>query len=156
MLSQTRQPQQAKVRDNPRMQGLHLSAEFHGCDPHCPAMTDVATLQGLCEVAVHTAGLQRVGAAFHGFGAIKRAGDGSAPTSAPPGGVTGVVLLAESHLAVHTWPEFGSVTVDVYVCNVHVDRSAAARTVLAQLRASFAPRTVTERATPRDAVRSSA
>ncbi|KAF5290707.1 hypothetical protein FQR65_LT20606 [Abscondita terminalis] len=34
-----------------------------------------------------------------------------------PGGVTGTVLLAESHLAIHTWPETGCVTVDVYVCN---------------------------------------
>ena len=35
-----------------------------------------------------------------------------------PQGVTGTVLLAESHLAIHTWPEQGFVTIDVYVCNL--------------------------------------
>jgi S-adenosylmethionine decarboxylase len=33
------------------------------------------------------------------------------------GGYTAVVCLAESHIAVHTWPEFGKVTMDVYLCN---------------------------------------
>ena len=58
---------------------------------------------------------------------------------AGPGGVTGVVLLAESHLAVHTWPELGAVTLDVYVCNLAGDNSAKARALLAALEAAFAP-----------------
>jgi spermidine synthase len=41
-------------------------------------------------------------------------------------GVTGTVLLAESHLAIHTWPETGSVTIDVYVCNFSADNSGKA------------------------------
>ena len=36
------------------------------------------------------------------------------------GGVTGVVLLAESHVAIHTWPELGNVTLDIYVCNFNI------------------------------------
>ncbi len=43
------------------------------------------------------------------------------------GGVTGVVVLAESHLAIHTWPEKMSVTVDVYVCNYGSDNREKAR-----------------------------
>ncbi|MEY2687192.1 MAG: hypothetical protein RL375_1390, partial [Pseudomonadota bacterium] len=82
----------------------------------------------LCVGAVQAAGLTAVGELFHVFPA--------------PGGVTGMVLLAESHLAVHTWPERGVVTLDVYVCNVSVDNSAAAQSVVDALIAAFAPRQV--------------
>ncbi len=49
------------------------------------------------------------------------------------------MLLAESHLAIHTWPEFAAVTLDVYVCNRDIDNSARARALLAALEALFAP-----------------
>ena len=107
------------------MQGLHLTADLRGCAPDTAAFTDPGTLRRLCLQAVAAAGLQAVGELFHRF-----------PS---PGGVTGVVLLAESHLAVHTWPELGAVTLDVYVCNLHADNSAAAEALLAALVAAFAP-----------------
>jgi S-adenosylmethionine decarboxylase len=50
-----------------------------------------------------------------------------------------VVLLAESHLAVHTWPELGAVTLDVYVCNFSGDNSAAPHSLLEALETAFAP-----------------
>lgn len=53
--------------------------------------------------------------------------------------MTGVVLLAESHMAVHTWPEQAAVTVDVYVCNFLQDNSARAEALLAALTGLFAP-----------------
>jgi S-adenosylmethionine/arginine decarboxylase-like enzyme len=56
------------------------------------------------------------------------------------GGVTGVVLLAESHLAVHTWPELDAVTLDVYVCNYGQDNSAKAEQLLHALTDAFKPR----------------
>ena len=74
-------------------------------------------------------GLAPVGELFHRF----------EPAGAEPTGVTGVVLLAESHLAVHTWPELGAVTLDVYVCNFGADNSARARALLAELEQAFAP-----------------
>ena len=89
-----------------------------------PALTNAAALRQLCLQAVADSGLQAVGELFHTFPA--------------PGGVTGVVLLAESHLAVHTWPELGAVTLDVYVCNLHGDHSAKAEALMAQLQAGFA------------------
>lgn len=88
-------------------------------------MVSAAALRSLCLQAVDAAGLRPVGELFHPFPA--------------PGGVTGVVLLAESHLAVHTWPELGAVTLDVYVCNLAGDNSAKARALLAALEAAFAP-----------------
>lgn len=111
------------------MQGLHLTADLRGCTPALPPalspMLEPAALRALCLAAVAGAGLHAVGELFHRFPA--------------PGGVTGVVLLAESHLAVHTWPELGGVTLDVYVCNLNGDNSARAEALLAALEAAFAP-----------------
>jgi spermidine synthase/S-adenosylmethionine decarboxylase len=56
-----------------------------------------------------------------------------------PGGITGMLLLAESHVALHTWPEIASVTLDVYVCNYEGDNSAKARALMGALVALFAP-----------------
>ncbi|HJV62605.1 MAG TPA: adenosylmethionine decarboxylase [Albitalea sp.] len=107
------------------MEGLHLTADLRGCDTRLPAMTDTAALRALCLRAVAAAGLQPVGELFHRF-----------PS---PGGITGVVLLAESHLALHTWPEMAAATIDVYVCNLGADNSPRAEALLASLAAAFAP-----------------
>jgi S-adenosylmethionine decarboxylase proenzyme len=104
------------------MQGVHLTADLCEC-PAGPALTDPEALRRLCRAAVDASGLQPVGELFHAFAA--------------PGGVTGVVLLAESHVAVHTWPELGRVTLDVFVCNLRNDNTERAQRVLAELEASF-------------------
>ena len=108
-----------------RMQGLHLTADLRGCAALAPPMASAAALRALCLQAVAGAGLQAVGELFHEFPA--------------PGGVTGVVLLAESHLAVHTWPELCAVTLDVYVCNLGADNSTRAQALMAALEAAFVP-----------------
>lgn len=105
------------------MQGVHLTADLHGCPAGLPAMGDPQALRTVCLQAVRAAGLQPVGELFHRFPG--------------PGGVTGAVLLAESHLAVHTWPEHGSVTVDAFVCNLQQDNSARAEQLLEALVAHF-------------------
>jgi S-adenosylmethionine decarboxylase len=121
------------------MQGLHLTADLHRCKGSPAAMTDPVALRRTCIGAVSAAGLQPVGELFHRFPAAAQSARAS--TEAPPGagGVTGVVLLAESHLAVHTWPEIGAVTLDVYVCNLGTDNTARAHAVLDRLLAAFAP-----------------
>ena len=58
-------------------------------------------------------------------------------------GITGVVLLAQSHLAVHTWPELGAVTIDVFVCNFQGNHSRCAHIALERLVEAFAPGEVT-------------
>lgn len=113
------------------MQGLHLTADLTGCDPALPVMTEPGGLRAACLEAVEAVGLRAVGELFHRF--APRPGTAHAP------GVTGVVLLAESHAAVHTWPELGAVTLDVYVCNLGADHSAQAEALLARLSALFAP-----------------
>jgi len=107
------------------MRGLHLTADLHGCAAATALLSDAEELRRLALHAVGAAGLAPVGELFHRFGV--------------PGGVTGMVLLAESHLALHTWPELAAVTLDVYVCNRDADNSAAAEALLAALEAAFAP-----------------
>jgi S-adenosylmethionine decarboxylase proenzyme len=111
------------------MHGLHLIADLHDCRGDAP-LDDGDALRALCLDAVARAGLRAVGSLFHPF-----VGEDGRPQ-----GVTGVVLLVESHLAVHTWPELRSVTADVYVCNLDADNSARAEAVMAQLVAAFGPR----------------
>ena len=115
------------------MHGLHLTADLHGCPPDLPVMTDPAALRAVCEAAVADAGLGAVATLFHRFEPHPVLG------GAGPGGITGVVLLAESHLAVHTWPEQGGVTLDVHVCHLGRDNRAAARALMARLCAAFEP-----------------
>jgi len=98
-------------------------------------MTDAASLRTLCLDAVAAAGLTAVGELFHRF--VPAVANAEAPS-----GITGVVLLAESHLAVHTWPELDAATLDVYVCNLGADNSARAESLMEGLVAAFAPRRV--------------
>jgi S-adenosylmethionine decarboxylase len=114
------------------MQGLHLTADLHDCAAQRPAMTELAALRALCLRAAEAAGLRAVGELFHRFEPLPVHGDA-------PAGITGVVLLAESHLTVHTWPEIGAVTLDVYVCNIDADNSQRAHTALDALIGAFAP-----------------
>jgi S-adenosylmethionine decarboxylase len=121
------------------MNGLHLTADLHGCLLEQPAMTDLQALRSLCLTAVTAAGLTHVGELFHRFPPVKD----------EPQGITGVVLLAESHVAVHTWPERGAVTLDVYVCNFEADNSARAEVLLSSLLQGFAPERVERHALQR-------
>lgn len=120
------------------MNGLHLTADLRGVDPALACMTDSAVLGNLCREAVVAAGLQGVAELMHRFGPA----DGQS-------GITGVVLLAESHLAVHTWPELGGVTLDVYVCNYAGDNSEKAERLMARLIAAFAPAQLSRQALAR-------
>src|SRR6476646_6416602 len=115
------------------MHGLHLTADLRECPTDRAVMTEPDALRAACLGAVRGAGLQPVGELFHRFAPAP-----GAPANAPVG-VTGVVLLAESHLAVHTWPEIAAVTLDVYVCNLGTDNSARAHALLEALISAFAP-----------------
>jgi len=128
------------------MQGLHLTADLRGCAAGRPEMTEPASLRRCCLAAVAEAGLTPVGELFHRFVPSPAAAGAGA---APPNGITGVVLLAESHLAVHTWPELEAATLDVYVCNFGGDNSARAEALLATLIDAFHPASVERHAVER-------
>lgn len=122
------------------MQGLHLTADLNGCDPTQPLMINTDALRALGVDAVADAGLGAVAELFHRFE--------PAPGESQSG-ITGVVLLAESHLAIHTWPERGGVTLDVYVCNLGQDNSEKAKRLMQALCAAFGPREVKQQALQR-------
>ena len=86
-------------------------------------------MRALCQETVKDAGLTPVAEKFFTFPA----------SGTQLGGVTGVVLLAESHLAIHTWPECAGVTLDVFVCNFTEDNSAKAELLMATLVQRFEP-----------------
>jgi S-adenosylmethionine decarboxylase len=115
------------------MDGWHLTADLSGCGRALAWMREPAPLQALCVAAVRASGLTPVAELFHTF---PPAHDGS------PGGVTGVVLLAESHLAVHTWPESGAVTLDAFVCNHTEDNSERAEALMQALLIAMQPAAV--------------
>ncbi|MRW90127.1 adenosylmethionine decarboxylase [Duganella sp. FT80W] len=80
--------------------GTHVLADLNGID--AARLSDSAFLETLLREAATSAGAQILFSHFHGFG------DGQ--------GVTGVVLLAESHITIHTWPECGFAAADIFMC----------------------------------------
>jgi S-adenosylmethionine decarboxylase proenzyme len=111
------------------MNGLHLVADLYHCSGNTALLLDSAALERLCVEECSRAGLTPLGSYFYQF----THDDGQ------QAGVTGTVVLAESHLAIHTWPETGDVTLDVYVCNFSRDNSDTARQVFERVIAAFAP-----------------
>lgn len=112
------------------MNGLHILAEFHACEGDRRLLREADRLAELCHRACREVGLSVVAAAFHQF---------------PAAGATGALVLAESHLAIHTWPELDAVTLDLYVCNHSQDNRAAAAAAYEILRAAFQPRRIVRR-----------
>ena len=111
------------------MQGLHLTADLYQCSCDSALMICADTIAQLCRSQTDASGLTLVEDKWVKF----------PEWQGQPGGVTGAVLLAESHLAIHTWPETGNVTIDVYVCNFSGDNSAKAQALMDGVVAAYAP-----------------
>ena len=79
--------------------GKHLLLELRGCAGE--ALDDLGGIEALMRRAAEAAGATVVQATFHRFA---------------PQGVSGVVVLEESQLSVHTWPEVGYAAVDMFTC----------------------------------------
>ena len=111
------------------MNGLHLIADIYRCRAASELLVNRGRLETLCVEECREAGLTPLGAYFYQF-LDEQGGDA---------GVTGTVVLAESHLAIHTWPETGDVTLDVCVCNFSRDNSERARQVFQRVIDALAP-----------------
>ena len=93
------------------MHGTEWIIEAYGCEPE--VLRDVTRLRQLFDRLIADLHLTPVAApVWHTFPA--------------PGGITGFIVLAESHLACHTFPEFGSICVNVFCCRPRADVDAAA------------------------------
>ena len=106
------------------MNGLHLIGDLTGCRCDPQLLLDGRHFEQKCVELVRASGLTIMDVRFHQF-------EGS--------GFTGTVVLAESHLAVHTWPERQGLTLDVYVCNYSADNSGKARSLFDSIVAFFDP-----------------
>jgi S-adenosylmethionine decarboxylase proenzyme len=111
------------------VKGLHIIADLYGCRNR-EMLASSAKLREVCVAACKDVGLTVLGDHFYQF-------KGLDPTQI--GGATGAVVFAESHLAVHTWPERDGATLDVYVCNVTCDNSAKAESLYETLSAHLQP-----------------
>lgn len=84
--------------------GRHLLAEFYECNPEI--LDDLNIVEEYMKQSADVAGATIVNWTFHRFN---------------PQGVSGVVVIAESHLAIHTWPEYGYAAIDLFTCGESVD-----------------------------------
>ncbi|MDP9107663.1 MAG: adenosylmethionine decarboxylase [Pseudomonadota bacterium] len=90
--------------------GVHVIADLAQIDP-C-LLSDAEALAQILHDAAHAAGATVLSRHFHHFGS--------------GAGVTGVVLLAESHMSLHTWPEAGFAALDIFMCGqANADRALA-------------------------------
>src|SRR5258706_6742443 len=107
-----------------KMNGLHLIGDLTGCRCDPQRLLDGEGFRAKCVAMVAESGLTTMDASFHSF-------DG--------GGFTGTVVLAESHLAIPTWPERHGLTLGVSVCNYSADNSGKSRKLFDLLVDYFQP-----------------
>jgi len=96
--------------------GRHLLLELKDCDPE--VLNDLEFLKSSLYEAAVQIGATVIGDSFHRFS---------------PQGVSGVVIIAESHLFIHTWPEYGYAAVDVFTCGETVDPTLAVKLLVEKL-----------------------
>lgn len=84
--------------------GVHLLIELYSCNRK--KIDDLGYLERIMSQAAEVAGATILKTAFQDFN---------------PQGVSGVVVIAESHLTIHTWPEYGYAAVDIFTCGSTVD-----------------------------------
>ncbi len=90
--------------------GKHVLLELKDCDPKL--LNDIEFIKKVLPAAAAKSGATILGESFHQF---------------EPQGVSGVVLIAESHVSIHTWPELGYAAVDIFTCGTRVNPEKTAR-----------------------------
>lgn len=91
--------------------GLHILSTFKAAEQH---LTDAKSCRQFFNDTIAQYQLAKVGEAYHSF---------------DNGGFTAIVCLTESHLSIHTWPEYGIATFDVFLSNFNNDNSNKVRAI---------------------------
>ena len=94
----------------------HLLLELKDCNRE--ALNDLSFLKGILVTAAGESGATILGESFHQF---------------EPQGVSGVITIAESHLFIHTWPEYGYAAFDIFTCGNSVNPEKAVRILIREL-----------------------
>ena len=119
---------------------LHILADLYQCEGDLKYFTNKGRVRAKALAAIRRAGLHIVASRFHKFGL----------SSAGEGGITGVVIVSESHLTIHTWPEKKFVNLDVFFCNYTRDNTIKARAVFREFKAIYRPERIRIREVWRD------
>jgi len=98
--------------------GRHLLLELEDCNTE--GLDNLDFVRDCLREAVDRCGATIVGECFHHFS---------------PQGVSGIVNIAESHISIHTWPEYGYAAADVFTCGTKVNPEKAARAIVEKLEA---------------------
>ncbi len=107
--------------------GLHLIATLHS--DNTALLAGYAGFKSLADDLTGAFDLQKLGEVYHDF---------------EPGGFTGMICLSESHLSVHTWPEFGKVNLDIYLSNFQRVNNGTVRAIFDRITAYFEAEVVSE------------
>ena len=97
--------------------GRQMTVEFYDCDPK--VLADPRRMEEVLVGAAKIAGATVISSQFHAF---------------TPQGVSGVVIISESHFAVHAWPEYDYAAVDLFTCGETIDFNRATAAIEAGLR----------------------
>ena len=93
--------------------GIHLLLDLDKSDPN--KLDDLQVIKNLLTKAALDAGAKIVGETFHKF---------------KPIGITGVLAIAESHISIHTWPEYNYASVDIFSCGDDFDIDTASNVLI--------------------------
>lgn len=107
--------------------GLHLIATLHS--DNTALLAGYAGFKSLADDLTGAFDLQKLGEVYHDF---------------EPGGFTGIICLSESHLSVHTWPEFGKVNLDIYLSNFQRVNNGTVRAIFDRIAAYFEAEVISE------------
>lgn len=100
--------------------GLHIIANFFGCSKNQELLTNKIKLERILEKIVKNNKLNILKKSFYKFK------DG--------GGITGFILISESHFSIHTWPERNNyISFDIFVCNYNENNSLKAKKVFNEM-----------------------
>ncbi len=112
--------------------GQHVLIELGGCPAQ--RLDDREQVQACMEEAARQLGATIVEVVFHRFA---------------PQGISGVVVIAESHLTIHTWPEHGYAAVDLFTCGAALNTEAACQALQRGLSAQRIAVVTLQRGPPR-------
>lgn len=112
--------QQGQTANMPMYLGRQILAEYYGCDSN--VLHDNTRIEKLMLDAARQAHMTIVESVFHHFN---------------PHGVSGAVIIAESHITIHTWPEHNYAAVDLFTCGEEGDPQAAFSYLLEGLGANY-------------------
>jgi S-adenosylmethionine decarboxylase len=96
--------------------GVHLMLELRQCNPEL--LNDLSYIKDAMVQAAKDVGAHIVGESFHRFN---------------PQGVTGVLAIAESHICIHTWPEYAYAAADIFTCGDSFEPRKAADALIERL-----------------------